>query len=131
MISAVPRNSRTMPPRYAKRSERMSGPIRGCRSLVLKIRCTTTLPQVWATFLSPLQGLFPDRTVTQGLRPGLQSCAASRLVELSALRRRGGCDECHNAGGRYFLRSRNGVRRDLQRAVFITARLLLQINIPT
>lgn len=49
--------------------------------MVLKIRCTTTLPQVWATFLSPFQGLFPDFTFTQGLRPGLQSVAASRLIE--------------------------------------------------
>jgi hypothetical protein len=48
---------------------------------VLKIRCTTTLPQVCATFLSPLQGLFPKFTFTQGLRPGLHSVAASRLVD--------------------------------------------------
>jgi hypothetical protein len=70
-----------MPPRYAKTSERMSGTIRGLRSLVLKIKCTTTLPQVCATFLSPFQGLLPDCILTQGLRPGLQSVAASRLID--------------------------------------------------
>src|SRR5579863_83151 len=80
-MRAVPRISRTMPPRYAKRLERISGSIKGLRCLVLKIRCTTTLPRVCATFLSPFQGLFLDLTLTQGLRPGLQSSAAARLVE--------------------------------------------------
>jgi hypothetical protein len=46
---------------------------------VLKIKCKKTLPQVWATFLSPFQGFVPDFTFSQGLRPGLQSVAASRL----------------------------------------------------
>lgn len=102
MMIAVPRSSRTMPPKYAKRSERMSGAIRGLRSFVLKISWTTTLPQVCATFLSPFQGLLPDFTLTQGLRPGLQSVAASRLIGLSGLGRPGRCDGCHNGAGSFF-----------------------------
>src|SRR5580704_17826727 len=62
----------------------MPGAIRGSRSLVLKIMCTTTLPQVCTTFLSPLQGLLPNCTPTQGLRPGLHSAAASRLSNCAA-----------------------------------------------
>lgn len=111
MISAVSRSSRTMPPRYAKRSERMSGAIRGLRSLVLKIRCTTRLPQVWATVLSPFQGLLPDFTFTQGLRPGLQSVAASRLNDCGI----GHCrrDVTDITMRRHlFLRSRNDARPD-------------------
>ncbi len=42
---------------------------------------TSTLPAAGATFLPPFQGLFPDFAFTQGLRPGLQSVAASRLID--------------------------------------------------
>src|SRR3977135_1435888 len=105
MISAVQRSSWTIPPRYAKRSARMSGPIRGLRSLVLKIRCTTRLPQVCATLLlSPFQGFLPDFTFTQGLRPGLQSAAASRLIRLWYRSLRKGCDRDHNAAESQFHR---------------------------
>src|SRR5580700_8842382 len=77
-----------MPPRYAKRSKRMSRAIRGLRSLVLKTRWTTTLPQVCATGSFALSGLVPRfPPFTQGLRPGLQSIAALRLIDCGTAHR--------------------------------------------
>jgi hypothetical protein len=83
MMRAVLRSCRIMPPRYAKRSERISGLIRGLHCLVLKIKCTTTLPQVCATSFA-LSGLVCRDHAAQGWRPGLYSCAASRLSNCAA-----------------------------------------------
>jgi len=41
--------------------------------------------------------LLPDRARTQGLRPGLQSVAAARLVHCGTDHCRGRCDGYHNA----------------------------------
>jgi hypothetical protein len=103
MISAVQRSSRTIPPRYAKRSERISGAIRGLRSLVLKIRCTTTLPQVCATFLSPLQGLSLRLHHYPGLAPWAAIYRRFAANRLWRRRLREGCDGYHNAAQSYFL----------------------------
>jgi len=62
----------------------MSGAITGLRSLVLKIRCTTTLPQVCATFLSPFQGLFPDSALPRACALG---CTLSPLRGCRMVRR--------------------------------------------
>src|ERR1700751_3076679 len=80
MIRAVLRGSRTMPPRYANRSERISGPIRGFRGWGQKIRCTHDLAPDLRHFSFAPSGLVAFVTpLTQGSRPGLQSVAASRF----------------------------------------------------
>jgi hypothetical protein len=56
-------------------------------------------------FLSPFQGLLLDSGPTQGLRPGLQSVAASRLIKLCGLNLLEGCDGCHISVERFAQRA--------------------------
>jgi hypothetical protein len=57
----------------------VSSATRGLPSLMLKIRGATTLPRSLHHSSIALSGLVSDFSFTQGLRPGLQSVAASRL----------------------------------------------------
>src|SRR5712671_5115691 len=98
MMSAVPRNSRTMLPMYAKRSEQMSCAIMGLRSLVLKDQVHHDIAKGLCSFA--LSGLVSRFHLYPGRAPWAAICRRFAANQLWYRSLREGCDGYNDAADR-------------------------------